>query len=134
MPKIEGEAEAVAQNTPNRYGVKVGGKWHNGFGRLGGDKGDHVAIEYSIAETQKGYMRNIETIKWTKNTEKKTENNPQKTLQENDNINGAKEGLAWKLAFMLLSNEEKNTLKFHEIVELARDRARDIYHAMEEGF
>jgi hypothetical protein len=55
---VQGVVEHAVQNTNTRYGVRIGGVWYNGFGRLPVRKGDLVAVDFVNHD---GYA-NIENI------------------------------------------------------------------------
>lgn len=58
IEKTEGVVESAVQNSPTRYGVRIGGVWYNGFGKVRVSKGDLVGVAYTNSD---GY-NNIEEI------------------------------------------------------------------------
>jgi hypothetical protein len=55
----QGVVEATAQNSPSRYGIRVGELWYDGFGQCPVETGDEVEIDY----VERGRFRNIEGLK-----------------------------------------------------------------------
>lgn len=44
IEKTEGVVESAVQNSTTRYGVRLGGIWYNGFGKVKVRKGDLVGV------------------------------------------------------------------------------------------
>ena len=58
MNTVRGVVEATAQNKPDRFGVRIGGEWYDGFGDCPVQKGDDVAVTF----THRGRFRNIHEV------------------------------------------------------------------------
>ena len=56
---VRGSVEAVARNKPDRFGLKVGGAWFDGFGSSPVEKGDEVEVDY----VENGRYRNIQEVR-----------------------------------------------------------------------
>jgi len=67
MPKVTGEVKQVATHDEDsenpRYGVRIGDRWYNGFGRPKCSEGDAVTIEYKKVSRKGRTYRNIEKLK-----------------------------------------------------------------------
>ena len=131
---VEGTVEAVAQNAPNRYGVKLYGKWYNGFGTCRVAKGDHVYIEYELTERDEAIFRNIKLIK-------KVDDETGQIIEEADKkteINGKDDRMirAWalKLAVLSLSEEVKQCGIDENIIKELMNRAKSFKTMLETEF
>lgn len=47
LKSVRGVVEATAQNAHDRYGLRVGGEWYDGFGSCPAGRGDEVEVVYS---------------------------------------------------------------------------------------
>jgi hypothetical protein len=60
MKSARGRVEATAQNAPERYGLRIGGVWYDGFGQCPVERDDQVEVVY---EDSGGRFRNIEEVR-----------------------------------------------------------------------
>ncbi len=56
---VQGVVEATAQNAPDRYGLRIGHEWYDGFGPCPAERGDAVEVAYS----EKGKFRDVEKVR-----------------------------------------------------------------------
>lgn len=56
---VRGVVEAAAQNTPERYGLRIGGDWYDGFGDVPAARGDAVEVQYA----ENGRYRNVQSVR-----------------------------------------------------------------------
>lgn len=47
LKTVRGQVEATAQNAPDRFGVRIGETWYDGFGACPVSRGDEVEVVYS---------------------------------------------------------------------------------------
>jgi hypothetical protein len=59
LKSVRGVVEATAQNAPDRYGLRIGGEWYDGFGSCPAGRGDAVEVVYS----DKGRFHNVEEVR-----------------------------------------------------------------------
>jgi len=59
--KIKGKILAINQES-DRFGIKIGEKWYNGFGICHAEKGDVVEIEYELKEVGDRVFRNVKKV------------------------------------------------------------------------
>lgn len=58
LKKIQGVVAAAAQNSPDRYGIRIGEQWYGGFGTCPVEKGAVVEVAY----VENGIYRNVKEI------------------------------------------------------------------------
>ena len=59
IKRVRGAVEAVARNKPDRFGLRIGGAWFDGFGSSPVEKGDEVEVDY----VENGRYRNIQEVR-----------------------------------------------------------------------
>jgi hypothetical protein len=59
LKSAKGRVEATAQNSAERYGLKLAGSWYNGFGQCPAERGDEIQIDY----VENGEYRNLENVR-----------------------------------------------------------------------
>lgn len=59
LKSVRGVVEATAQNAPDRYGVKIGQLWYDGFGPCPVARGQEVEVDYG----ESGRFRDVQEIR-----------------------------------------------------------------------
>ena len=66
------KTSSKVMNGKEKYGLKLGGKWFNGFGKVPAKEGDTIEFEYEEAKVEDKTYYNIKVIRDVKNTAEPT--------------------------------------------------------------
>jgi len=119
---VKGNIKAISVKDNNKYALKVGDAWYNGFGSLKFSKGEEVSIDYETNEKGFHTIKSIESItlkkvdqaeeRWNKKTEE---------ILKKESVNPAFFGMVanqtaqFAIAMGLLPS---NTRKFNDLFDI----------------